>query len=149
MQFEPVAQRIYAFDEREFGQGASYEEIQQAQQQLGVRFPLSYVSFLKEFGWGGIGYWELFGLGSDVPIHLNLIIQTRSEREEMQPKLAAHLIPIMNNGAGDLYCLNSKKMREGECPVVFWDHEAGSDQEPDEDAENFLFWLSERLDESY
>ncbi len=50
------------------GKGASDDEIQRAETQLGVRFPDSYRMFLKEHGWGHFGSLGLIaGLGSDIP----------------------------------------------------------------------------------
>lgn len=86
---------------------------------------------------------ELFGLGADVPPYLSLTAMTRSEREEMSPSLPAHLIPLMNDGGGNLYCLDSRG--GGEPPVVFWDHTAGARQEPAQVASDFTTWLAERV----
>lgn len=66
---------------------------------------VDYRRFLLELGWGGAGHLELFGLGNDVPRHLDCIERTLSERTEMHPRIPHDLLPIMNNGGGDHYCL--------------------------------------------
>jgi cell wall assembly regulator SMI1 len=146
MNFESVKDRLEAFPDHEFGRGAQPEEIRGAEQLLQVRFPASYRSFLREFGWGGVEDIELFGLGGDVPPHLDLVRMTESEREEMRPRLARYLIPIMNDGGGNLYCLDASEPFREEYPVVLWDHEAGDSQQPDEIAADFSSWFSEQLD---
>jgi hypothetical protein len=78
-----------------------------------------------------------------VPPWLNLVEMTRSEREQMRPALPHHLIPLMNDGGGNLYCLDSRGA--GEPPVVFWDHEAGDQQQPAEVAPDFISWLAGEL----
>lgn len=108
--------------------GASAAEIEEAELSLGVRFPDQYRRFLAEFGWGGVAHGELYGLGPDVPPHLDLVRATISERSEMAPAIPGHLLPVMNNGGGDHYCLDTSVV--GEAPVVFWSHEEPADQEP-------------------
>ncbi|WNG52948.1 SMI1/KNR4 family protein [Archangium minus] len=129
---------------RSLGQGASEAEINTASVRLGVNLAGGYRLFLQRFGWGGVGSIELFGLGADVPPYLNLTAMTLSEREEMSPALPGHLIPFMNDGGGNLYCLDSRV--EGEPPVVFWDHTAGKQQNPSLVASDFMAWLTERVE---
>ncbi|QRK09499.1 SMI1/KNR4 family protein [Archangium violaceum] len=62
----------------------------------------------------------------------------------MRPALPRHLIPLMNDGGDNLYCLDSR--REGEPPVVFWDPTAGETQEPAQVASDFMAWLTERVE---
>jgi hypothetical protein len=59
--------------------------------------------------------------------------------------LAQHLIPVMNDGSGNLYCLDTSVADEP--PIVFWDHEAGSDQTPEIESGSFASWLASRLDD--
>jgi hypothetical protein len=141
--YADVADRLMGFDDRELGEGATEEEIVSAEKALGIRIAGGYRQFLKQFGWGGVGHLELYGLGADVPAHLNLVIITRSERVEMQPALPHHLVPIMNDGGGNLYCIDTHTMDEP--TIVFWDHAAGTDQEPHVQAVDFSFWLNEQL----
>ncbi|MFS8066933.1 MAG: SMI1/KNR4 family protein [Byssovorax sp.] len=121
------------------GKGASEFEIQEAQQALGLPIRGDYRKFLLDVGWGGVGCFELYGLGSDVPPFLNLIAITHSERTEMSPPLRQELIPVMNDGGGNLYCLDSAS--EGP-QVVFWDHEGGGAQVPAVEAEDFSSWFA-------
>jgi SMI1-KNR4 cell-wall len=121
------------------GKGATEIEIQEAQQAIGLPIRGDYRNFLLDFGWGGDGAFELYGLGSDVPPFLNLIAITLSERVEMSPPLRQELIPVMNDGWGNLYCLDASS--EGP-RVVFWDHEGSRDQVPAVDAEDFSSWLA-------
>ncbi len=84
------------------GKGATEFEIQEAQRALDLLIQGDYRNFLLDFGWGGAGDFELYGLGSDVPPHLNLIAITHSERTEMRPPLRHELIPVMNDGGESL-----------------------------------------------
>jgi hypothetical protein len=144
MTFDQLAQRIASSPSKVLGRGASEHDIHAASIRLGVSLVGGYRRFLQRFGWGGVGSFELYGLGSDVPHYLDLVAVTESERTQMRPALPAHLIPLMNDGGGNLYCLDSKKA--GEPTVVFWDHTAGEGQVPEPVASDFVSWLAERLD---
>lgn len=119
-----------------FGKGATIAEIEAAQQRLGVLFPASLTTFLLKLGWGGVGDSEVFGLGADVPDFLNLVKAAEQERP------APHLVPLANDGWGNLYCLDSNSP---EGAVVFWNHE---DQALEPVAPSFLQWLDEQFQES-
>ncbi|WP_224368622.1 SMI1/KNR4 family protein [Hyalangium versicolor] len=143
MTFDELAQKLELFSSKSFGQGASEDDIDAASDRLGVRLAGGYRSFLRRFGWGGVESFELFGLGSDVPPYLDLTTVAESERTEMHPGLASHLIPLMNDGGGNLYCLDSRAT--GEPTVVFWDHTASEKQIPSPVAPDFVSWLAERI----
>ncbi|WP_437278067.1 SMI1/KNR4 family protein [Sorangium sp. So ce375] len=129
------------FDEspsRSVGRGAEDSEVAAAEQRLGIKLDGGYREFLRIYGWGGIGSVELYGLGSDVPSYLDLVCIAESERREMSPRLPEYLVPIMNDGGGNLYCLD---IRVEEPLVVLWDHEAGEGQEPSVEGSSFVEWL--------
>ncbi len=145
MSIDRTKRQLYGFADKQLGQGASETMIEDAEQCLGVKFSTSYRCFLSEFGWGRIGHFELFGLGVGIPHYLDLVEVTQRERTEMEPVMPKHLIPLMNDGAGNHYCLNSRQMTKGECPVVFWDHELGREQRTAVVAISFDAWLFELL----
>jgi cell wall assembly regulator SMI1 len=140
-----LIRRLRSLNGAVFGQGASPQEIAQAEQELGAEFPESYRAFLLRFGWGGVEHLELYGLGQDVPDYMNLIKVTLSERTEMKPRLPHRLVPIMNDGAGNHYCLDVEYSQQGECPMVYWDHNLSVSQDPQYVARNFEAWLSAEL----
>lgn len=127
----------------DLGSGVPDEEIARAEQALGVQIRGGYREFLRCFGWAGIGSVELFGLGADVPRYLELVEHTRSERTECHPRLRRNLVPLLNDGFGNHYCIDTDS--EGEPPVVFWNHEAGEEQTPKFEANDFVSWLNELM----
>ena len=127
-----------------FGNGADDIEIARAEELLELSFPASYRQFMQQFGWGGVGDLEIFGLGADVPPFLNVVYLTKSERTEAQPPLQKTLLPICNDGFGNLFCIDTTEWRPNK-PVVFWNHEELPDQEAEEVAEDFGVWLQERI----
>jgi len=144
MTFDELARRLELSSSKTLGLGASEDDILAASTRLGVNLAGGYRRFLQRFGWGGVGSFELFGLGSDVPPYLDLVAVTESERTEMEPALPAYLIPLMNDGGGNLYCIDSKA--EGEPTVVFWDHTASEDQSPQPVAQDFVAWMAARIE---
>ena len=142
MALETLIEQIRRVPNTGFGNGASDSEIEDAQRKLQVTFPTDYRIFLSRLGWGGIDYWELYGLGSDVPIYLDLVRITNSERQEMSPRLPSALLPVYNDGGGNLFCLNTEKAKNDSCPIVFWDHDLDENQEPEAMADSFEVWLS-------
>ena len=127
------------------GHGASPADISTAEAALGTKLPESYTAFLREFGWGGVDSWELFGVGAGVPSYLDLVRMTESERTTFHPHIPPHLVPVMNDGFGNHYCLDTASLHDGECPVVLWDHEKGARQKPEVVSSQFDQWLLDVL----
>lgn len=143
MVFEDVAEVLRAHPQGDLGEGATDDEISRAETDLGVVFPESYRRFLRDFGWAGVsGHFELFGLGPGVPRHLYVVGMTRSERSDFMPPTPHHLIPVLNDGGGNLYCLDTARDNGEDCPVVRQDHESG---ELSEVSSSFISWLAEEI----
>lgn len=147
MNFDDIVLRLGDFNHQSLGSGVDEVSILRAETVLEVTLPNSYKEFLRRFGWGGVGNWELFGLGSDVPEYLDLIQMTLSERQDMRPRVPLYLVPLMNDGFGNHYCLDTSKVVGNDCPIVFWNHELPENQEPAFVSVGFLDWLSGLLDD--
>jgi hypothetical protein len=126
------------------GSGVTEETIRQCEQQLGVLLPDSYKCFLREFAWGLFPEY-IYGLSPDIPPGQHLVSQTEKLRHKREPKLPHSLIPFNNDGWGNHYCLDTSQLRDGECPVVFWNHELDKDQQPKQTHATFLDWLDETI----
>jgi hypothetical protein len=112
------------------GEAATVLEIQAGEDRLGV-LPDEYRGFVAEFGWLELGHWEIFGLGRGVPSCLNVVDMTFRERSHAG--VPGHLIVIMNDGAGNLVCVDSASGA-----VVTWWHDIRSTQPT---APDFTTWL--------
>jgi cell wall assembly regulator SMI1 len=123
-----------------FGRGASADEVAEAERRLGVSFPESLRRYLMELGYLEARSVEFFGIGAGVPEHLNLVDRTISERTTLHPIIPRHLLPVLNDGSGNHFCLD---LRDGNAdpPMVFWSHELGTDQTPIVVASSFSSWL--------
>ena len=131
------------------GFGCSETEIEFACQTLSTSLPIDYIAFLKAVGWGGRAHWEFYGAGDGVPLELDLISETQLERTDFLPNIPMHLIPIMADGGGNHYCLDTNAIENGYCPVVFWDHDLGEDQVPDVMYDSFTEFLDDQLHTVY
>jgi hypothetical protein len=143
--FKDLEERISEFPNKDVGKGATPEEIGVAEATLRVSFSNTYKEFLRTYGWARFAHEKLYGLGGDVPPYLELVKNTVVERNAMRPSLPPHLIPVMNDGGGNHYCLDSTQMQEDECPIVFWDHELGEEQVPELVSSSFEAWLTSLL----
>lgn len=109
-------------------------------------FPADYIEFLGTHGWAKIRHDWIFGLGLGVPTFANVVSVTINEREVTESGMLGHLVPIMNDGAGNHSCLDCHGGDAGYSPIVFWDHESqdGSGQVPDIVADSIASWLLAR-----
>ncbi len=146
MNFDDFVLRQGGLNFQSLGSGVDDISIHHAETVLEVQLPGSYKEFLRKFGWGGIVSWELYGLGSNVPVYLDLVQMTLSERNEMRPRVPFHLVPIMNDGYGNHYCLDTRNVKDNDCPVVFWDHELSENQDPKFVSKGFVEWLISLFD---
>ncbi|AKV00499.1 hypothetical protein AKJ09_07162 [Labilithrix luteola] len=87
----------------------------------------------------------MFGLGDDTPTFLELVKIAISERTEVGCPIPVELVPLQNDGLGNLYCITTKPEEAG--AIVFWDHEGGPHQVPDRIAPSFAEWLVQLLDD--
>jgi hypothetical protein len=139
--------RIIALADKECGPGATREEITTAERGLGVSFPESYRQFLIGFGWARFSRHLIYGVCRNTPLYADVVRNTTALRSLMEPALPRHLIPIMNDGRGNHYCLDTSGTTNGECAVVFWDHEKPADQIAGQVAVAFDIWLLDLIRE--
>jgi SMI1-KNR4 cell-wall len=151
MSIREMADHLRMLAEKEIGTGASDQDIADSQREIDVIFPASYKTFLALFGWARVYHDPIYGVGPSCPEPYALVRHVLLERTECEPNIPHHLVPIMNDGAGNHYCLDTSRFHGGECPIVFWDHEHwdGPDQSPEEVSPSFDRWLINRITESW
>lgn len=109
-------------DKSEFAGTISEDLISRAEKALGMPFPPTYRLFLKKYGCGDLGGFEVFGIiDSDFesPGELNFIWLNHKRRKS--ENLPLNFIIIAKTGFGPSYVLDSsQKDRTGEYPVLLW-----------------------------
>ena len=126
---------------------ATLDDLTTAQNALSCRFPDSYTWFQLEFGDARHGPLDIYTVMPVEPPDRNIIGINLTERREAGPRLPPHLIAFSDSGAGDFYCFDPTAMHDGECPIVWWDHELDEDQSPEAAAPSFLDWIEAELRE--
>jgi hypothetical protein len=129
-------------------QPASAEDLQAAEAALACRFPDSYRWFQLEFGELEHGPLDVYGVRRGASAAISIVAINLEERREGYPPLPLHLIAFSDSGGGDLCCFDTSLLENGECPVVWWDHEDDETQTPEPAAASFLDWLETEVRES-
>lgn len=93
--------------------------IKVAEEKLGLKFPPTYRRFLIEYGAGGFGSSEIFGViheNFDTSSSPDVVWTTFQQRKYFSfPK---NLIVIYSVGDGEIFCLDIGNTNTGEIPVV-------------------------------
>jgi|WetSurMetagenome_2_1015567.scaffolds.fasta_scaffold371014_2 antitoxin YobK len=90
-----------------------------AENRLGLKFTRTYRRFLLEYGAGGIGSFEIYGIidedfeNSGIP---DVVWLTLRERKEVN--FPAFLLPIYDLGDGELFCLDLRTQQDSEAKIV-------------------------------
>lgn len=122
-----------------FTGGTTDNIVKQIEKKLNVTLPESYKWFLMNYGSGGIFGVNILGIGkSNSPI---VVTETTEYRKY---GLEQNLV-IIEDCDEYVYCLDTRELIDGECPVVSWDQDVGFDCI---EANNFNDFLLERLSEA-
>lgn len=128
-----------------FAGGVSDDLITKYELILRVKFPKSYIDFLKKFGEGGISGTYINGIQDET----FGAVQEDTEKFREIEDLAPELIVIGKRGIKGrkwLICLDTKRMNEDECPVVEYDL---STKMVSEYMPNFSAYFNARAEEKY
>lgn len=99
-----------------FSGGSNNRRIDYIEEQLNLKLSESYKWFLKTFGSGGI--YSIYILGDDKNTPPEVITET--QRIQKYYGLSKSCVVIQNYGEF-VYCLDTSKMFNNECPVFFFD----------------------------
>lgn len=128
--------------------GATVADIKKVETFLQVRLPKDYREFLIDCGWVRIGPDVVFGLGPQATKAVSMREVSKVERVLADPPMRSTLVPLMNDGAGNHFCLDTAKFDKGRCSVVFWehDHPRGTMQRTKKVASTFEQWILELIE---
>ncbi|WP_169713503.1 SMI1/KNR4 family protein [Paludifilum halophilum] len=126
-------------EEDDFSGNISYEHIQQIEVKLNVILPDSYKWFIKTFGHGGVAGIEVLGVTSK-GVSTTLKTTLNYRRYGLPPAFV-----VIENVDEWLYCLDTSRMNNKECPVVDWDCFGNVGKE---EFSNFYEFLLERFAEA-
>lgn len=130
------------------GSGVSTSEVAEAENAIGP-LPGDFKEFLLRFGWLEFGSYEVYGLGSGKPDYLDVMRMTLLERTQPAVPLPEGWVCVMNDGAGNLVSFDTGDVvgNAEYVPVYLWNHELGTNQDPEVLAGSFHGWLVSLLQE--
>ncbi|MBL9088959.1 MAG: SMI1/KNR4 family protein [Planctomycetia bacterium] len=140
--YESVSARLRAATNVRRGAGATEGDLASIERELGVQILGGYLRFLLQFGFASMASLEIYGVGG--PKFLDVVVMTKSERQEMASSMPIDLIPFCADGGGDHHCIRCDGSPEP--VVVFWSHDARPEDAVDFEAPSFAEWLNEKLD---
>ncbi|WP_339200743.1 SMI1/KNR4 family protein [Peribacillus sp. FSL P2-0133] len=121
----------------DFTGGVSEDKVEETENKLQVSLPESYKWFLKNYGSGGS-----FGIdiiGYDL---VGALVAAATKDHQKYYGLIDGLV-VIEDIDEFAYCLDTNKMKNGECPVITWDNQEGYGRKL---ADNFLDYFIERLE---
>lgn len=119
---------------------ANSVRIDYIEKQLNVILPKSYKLFLKEYGLAVLPGFTI--LGNGLATVASCVETTLDWRRY---GLSKSLVVIEDDGTDWIYCLDTSRLKMGECPVVDWEQNRGIGNVF---FENFLVFFESRLNES-
>ncbi|APH35867.1 SMI1/KNR4 family protein [Bacillus velezensis] len=122
-----------------FTEGASHENITRIEEILQCELPISYKWFLEKYGAGGLFGVLVLGYNFD---HASVTDKTKEYKQHYG--LADGLV-VIEDVDFFAYCLDTNKMKDGECPVVEWDRIIGYQ---DIVAESFIEFFYNKIQEA-
>ncbi len=128
------------------GKGASKVQILDCEKTLKIELPLVVNQYLSTIGFlAGKKYaMETFGLGDDVPEHLNLTKQTLWERNEAFPSMPIYLLPFENDGSGCSFCVVLSDDVLDDPIMLLWDIDLAEAVEFEDDM-TFTKWIEVKM----
>ncbi|TAI30103.1 SMI1/KNR4 family protein [Bacillus velezensis] len=122
-----------------FTEGASHENITRIEEILQCELPISYKWFLEKYGAGGLFGVLVLGYNFD---HASVADKTKEYKQHYG--LADGFV-VIEDVDFFAYCLDTNKMKDGECPVVEWDRIIGYQ---DIVAESFIEFFYNKIQEA-
>jgi len=93
---------------------------------------------------------EIYGLDKELRGSSLDEVYKYEHNAEIYNAMPKHFLPFSPDGRGNHYCLNLSKLKNGLCPVVFWQHDFiyKSIEEVEECNDEFISWVKEIMIES-
>lgn len=109
----------------EAGKPTSEEDTQAMEQKLGLKFPGAYRAFIAEFGALSVNGDDILGSELAFPDALLRSVQdaTQFMRDFEEIEWPAPALCVCDDGRGGWICLDTSRIKNDDCPVIYFDHE--------------------------
>lgn len=145
---DELFQRVKADRSNLVGPGASPSDVENLEQTLAVKLPDSYKAFLQIFDGGQFNFGRLHCI-TENGAGWHDLIQQLENFFSYHPILGARsLFPFASSYGGDVFCFDLSSMKDGECPVLEFDHEGADDQELRLAGKDFVSWIANNYHDS-
>ncbi|MGE7608068.1 SMI1/KNR4 family protein [Peribacillus frigoritolerans] len=124
-------------EDDDFTGGVSEDKVKETEQKLQVSLPESYKWFLRNYGSGGSFGIDIIGYDFVGP---SVVTATKDHQKYYGLIDGIVVIEDIDEFA---YCLDTNKMKNGECPVIMWDNQEGYGRQL---ADNFVDYFIDRLE---
>lgn len=144
---DELLQRVKADRSNLVGPGATPEDIENLEQTLKITLPESYKAFLRVFDGGQFNFGRMHCI-TENGAGWHDFLQQLENFFTYHPILGVRsLLPFGSSYGGDMYCFDLTKMKNGECPVLEFDHEGADDQELRLVGNDFAEWVANSYSE--
>ena len=107
--------------------------------------PEDYIFFMNWSNWFSVFGLEILGIGNEKS---DLIENIKWEQNESNNLMPIYIIPFSPVGNGDFYCFDIKNgLKDGICPVIYWQWDYSSPDEYEYLADSFVDWLAFTINE--
>jgi hypothetical protein len=112
--------------------------------QIKFEFPVDFMCMLKSHNGFSLAGTEIYGMNYQLR-GSSLDEVYKFEHYSVDNKMPLEFLPFSPDGYGNHYCLDLSAMREGLCPVVFWQHDFNYDTLKDVEIcnNNLIEWIDE------
>lgn len=127
-----------------FGLPIEDDRLELLEQQIGFNLPTDFKFIIKKFNGISLMGTSVLGIGHQFGgASLNAVYHF--EHFEASNKMPKNLLAFSPDGRGNHYCLNLSKIRNGVCPVVFWQWDCNYTNEEEIEVCNgsFIDWIHE------
>ncbi len=129
LKIDELLQRVKADRSNLIGPGAPEAAIEQLEKALAIKLPDSFKAFLSLFDGGQFNFGRMHCI-TENGAGWHDLLQQLENFFSFHPILGVRsLMPFGSSYGGDVYCFDLSKMKDGECPVLEFDHEGSDDQE--------------------
>jgi hypothetical protein len=112
---------------------------------LDLILPDDYIFFMEWSNWISVLGLEILGIGNERSDLIENIYWEQNKSNNLMPK---YIIPFSPVGNGDFYCFDIKGgLKEGICPVIYWQWDYSSQDDYELLADSFVDWLAITINE--
>lgn len=127
------------------GEPINDNRIEAFEQQISFVLPIDFKFIIKTYNGISLMGVEVLGIAEQLRGSSLDAVYKFEHFEVLSNPMPDCFVPFSPDGRGNYYCFNLKKLQDGLCPVVFWQHDYKYNDisEVEESHSNFIEWINE------